>query len=162
MIIDLDSHLREGYFMDEVYRLDEPFAQFTPRKANDQGRSHGTRFIHSLEPLNPQGIATHKHPYIYDPKINWRAGEIAERQVGGYDMARRLEDIRKERIDKEIIFPTGISIATQNQGRLGAALARAFNDWVARGHAGRGDPLRQGAGLQGHPLGALRGIAQHG
>ena len=131
MIIDLDSHLREGYFMDEVYKLGEPFAQFTPRKANDEGRSHGTRFIHSLEPLNPQGLATHKHPYIYDPKVNWRAGEIAERQVGGYDMARRLDDIGKERIDKEIIFPTGISIATQNQGRLGAAVARAFNDWVA-------------------------------
>ena len=89
MIIDLDSHLREGYFMDEVYKLGEPFAQFTPRRANDEGRSHGTRFIHSLEPLNPQGLATHKHPYIYDPKVNWRAGEIAERQVGGYDMARR-------------------------------------------------------------------------
>ena len=40
MIIDLDSHLREGYFMDEVYKLGEPFAQFTPRKANDEGRSH--------------------------------------------------------------------------------------------------------------------------
>ena len=131
MIIDLDSHLREGYFMDEVYKLGEPFAQFTPRRANDEGRSHGTRFIHSLEPLNPQGLATHKHPYIYDPKVNWRAGEIAERQVGGYDMARRLDDIGKERIDKEILFPTGISIATQNQGRLGAAAARAFNDWVA-------------------------------
>ena len=117
MIIDLDSHLREGYFMDEVYKLGEPFAQFTPRRANDEGRSHGTRFIHSLEPLNPQGLATHKHPYIYDPKVNWRAGEIAERQVGGYDMARRLDDIGKERIDKEILFPTGISIATQNQGR---------------------------------------------
>ena len=111
MIIDLDSHLREGYFLDEVYKLDEPFAQFTPRRANE-GKHHGSRFIHSLEPLNPQGLATHKHPYIYDPQVNWRAGEIAERQVGGYDMARRLDDIRKERIDKEILFPTGISIAT--------------------------------------------------
>ncbi len=26
MIIDLDSHLREGYFMDEVYKLDGPYA----------------------------------------------------------------------------------------------------------------------------------------
>ena len=30
MIIDLDSHLREGYFMDEVYNLPEPYARFTP------------------------------------------------------------------------------------------------------------------------------------
>jgi hypothetical protein len=30
MIIDLDSHLREGYFMDEVYKLEPPFEEYTP------------------------------------------------------------------------------------------------------------------------------------
>jgi len=32
MIIDLDSHLREECFLDEVYRLDGPYATFTPRR----------------------------------------------------------------------------------------------------------------------------------
>jgi len=57
MIIDLDSHLREGYFMDEVYKLDGPFAQFTPVRAGE-GRNHQTRFIHSLDPGDPILIST--------------------------------------------------------------------------------------------------------
>jgi hypothetical protein len=35
MIIDLDSHLREGYFLDEVYRLEEPYARYSPVKVGD-------------------------------------------------------------------------------------------------------------------------------
>ena len=27
MIIDLDSHLREQYFLDEIYKLESPYAQ---------------------------------------------------------------------------------------------------------------------------------------
>lgn len=136
MIIDLDSHLREGYFMDEVYKLEGLYAPFTPVRVDD-GRNHNTRFIHSLDPSDPQGRTAHRHPYIYDPKVNWRGGEIAERQAGGYDMERRLRDIKKEGIEKQIIFPTGINIATENIGGLGLALARAYNNWVSklvRGH----------------------------
>src|SRR6266571_4112601 len=82
MIIDFDSHLREGYFMDEVYKLDGPYERFRPVKLND-GRTHNTKFLHSLDPISPQGHAAHRHPYIYDPKTNWRGGDVAARQVGG-------------------------------------------------------------------------------
>src|SRR5713226_2370673 len=54
MIIDFDSHLREGYFMDEVYKLDGPYERFRPVKLND-GRTHNTKFLHSLDPISPQG-----------------------------------------------------------------------------------------------------------
>jgi uncharacterized protein len=131
MIIDFDSHLREGYFMDEVYRLEGAYERFRPVRLND-GRTHNTRFLHSLDPISPQGHAAHRHPYIYDPKSNWRGGEVAARQVGGYDMARRRDDIRKEGIDKQLLFPTQITIATSNIGGLGRECARLFNDWVAR------------------------------
>src|SRR5437763_15948716 len=138
MIIDFDSHLREGYFMDEVYRLEGPYERFRPVKMND-GRTHNTKFVHSLDPISPQGHAAHRHPYIYDPKTNWRGGEIAARQVGGYDMARRLDDIGREGIDKQLIFPTQITIATSNIPRLAHECARLFNDWVARLVKGRQD-----------------------
>ena len=128
MIIDMDSHLREGYFLDEVYKLGGALAKFTPQKAGD-GRSHATRFVHSLEPGDSQALLALKHPYIYDPKNN---PELAERQKGGYDMQRRLADARREGIDKQILFPTGIDIATKNVGELGAALAGAYNDWVGK------------------------------
>jgi len=131
MIIDFDSHLREGYFMDEVYKLDGPYERFRPVKLND-GRTHNTKFLHSLDPISPQGHAAHRHPYIYDPKTNWRGGDIAARQVGGYDMARRREDIGREGIDKQLIFPTQITVATSNIGGLGRECARLYNDWVAK------------------------------
>src|SRR5258708_25020577 len=131
MIIDFDSHLREGYFMDEVYRFEGALERFRPVKMND-GRTHNTKFIHSLDPISPQGHAAHRHPYIYDPKTNWRGGDIAARQVGGYDMARRREDIGKEGIDKQVIFPTQITLATSNIGRLGTGAPPPFHAWVAK------------------------------
>jgi hypothetical protein len=140
MIIDLDSHLREGYFMDEVYKLEGRYAQFTPVKVG-QGTDHGARFLHSLDPGDPQGRAAHRHPYIYDPKIAWRGGDLAKRQVGGYDMDYRLRDIKREGIERQIIFPTGINIPTENIGGLGLALCQAYNNWVARLVRGHEDEL---------------------
>jgi predicted TIM-barrel fold metal-dependent hydrolase len=133
MIVDLDSHLREGYFLDEVYKLDGALAKFTPQRDGD-ALSHATRFVHSLEPGDAAAVAAFRHAYIYDPKND---PELADRQQGGYDMERRLADLRKEGIDKQVIFPTGIDIATRNSGELGAALARCYNDWVrnlVKGH----------------------------
>ncbi len=126
MIVDLDSHLREGYFLDEVYRLEEPYAKHTPVRVGT-GRHHQTRFVHALEVGDPRARAIFKHPYMYDPEL---CPEMAERQVGGYDMERRRQDVRKEGIDAQVIFPTGIGIPTRNVGGLGVALCRAYNNWV--------------------------------
>src|SRR2546430_8251201 len=116
MIIDFDSHLREGYFMDEVYKLAGPYERFRPVKLSD-GRTHNTKFLHSLDPISPQGHAAHRHPYIYDPKTNWRGGDIAARQVGGYDMARRREDIGRGGNDKQLLVPPPITPPTsKNRG----------------------------------------------
>jgi len=130
MIIDLDSHLREEYFMDEVYRLPEPYARYTPVRTGD-GKPEERRFRHSLETRSPRPRAGYNHNYMYDPKQNWRGGEIAERQVGGYDMERRWDDMAQEGVDHQMLFPTGITIPATNLGGLGAALARGYNDWVA-------------------------------
>jgi hypothetical protein len=153
MIIDFDSHLREGYFMDEVYKFEGKYERFRPVRLSS-GHSHKTKFAHNLDPISPQGHAAHRHPYIYDPEVNWRGGEIARRQVGGYDMARRREDIRKEGIDKQVIFPTQITVATSNIGGLGYECTRHFNDWVRKtgeGARGRVPSVRHGLrGLPGH------------
>ena len=34
-IIDLDSHLRDGWLLDEIYQLPEPFAKYSPRRMGD-------------------------------------------------------------------------------------------------------------------------------
>ena len=56
-------------------------------------------------------------------------------------MERRLKDIKKEGIDKQIIFPTGINVATENIGDLGLACAQAYNNWVAKLVKGHEDVL---------------------
>jgi hypothetical protein len=34
-IIDLDSHFRDGWLLDEIYQLPEPFAKFSPKRIGD-------------------------------------------------------------------------------------------------------------------------------
>ena len=142
MIIDLDSHLRESYAMDEVYKLDPPYEEFTPVKIAD-GEPHERRFrlgfrnIGGEEPIR----SAYNHNYMYDPKENWRGGALAARQIVGFDMAKRIEGNKAEKLDKQIIFPTGISLPAMTEGPLGAALAHAYNTWAAKLVKGYEDQL---------------------
>src|SRR5438874_6612551 len=128
MIIDLDSHLRENYFLDEMYKLEEPFAEYTPERVVD-GPPPERKFKSKIPP-GPSGTHGYNHSYMYDPNVGWRGGEIAARQVTGWDMGERVEANSLERLDKQFIFPTSIWPPTMTEGPLGAAIARAYNDWV--------------------------------
>lgn len=128
MIIDVDSHLRENYFADEMFKLEGPFAEYTPERIVD-GPPNQRRFRSKIPP-GPSGNRAYNHSYMYDPSANWRGGEIAARQVTGWDMAKRVEANARESLDKQFIFPTGIWAPTMTQGPLGAALATSYNNWV--------------------------------
>ena len=142
MIVDLDSHLREEYFLDEVYKLEGDLAQYTPKRLVDgdpwdrvfempwKGRDHGAK--------SPK---TYDHTYMYNPKDNWRGGEIARRQQAGYDMEFRLKGNAVEGVDKQFIFPTGISTPAMVEGELGHHLAIAYNNWVRNLVKGHEDQL---------------------
>jgi len=139
-IFDMDSHLREHYFMDEVYKLEGKFAQYTPVRIGD-GRDVRTGFRHKLNPW-PQSADQHfNHNMMYDPSARWNGGELARLQTCGYDMALRMAENDKEGIDFQFLFPTVLSIPTYTEGELGAALCRAYNDWVKRLVKGREDRL---------------------
>ena len=131
MIIDLDSHLRESYFMDQVYKLAPPYDGLTPLLIQD-GEPHERRYQVNFRPIGGDGDnrSSYNHNYMYDPKENWRGGEIAARQVVGYDMGKRIDGNALERLDKQLIFPTGISLPVMTEGGLGAALCRSYNNWV--------------------------------
>ena len=103
MIIDLDSHLRETYFLDEVYKLEEPYVQFTPVRVGD-GKYQASSFRHNLHTVDAKVRAIFNHTYMSDPKLKWRGGEYADIQVGGYDMERKLKDMAREGVDKAVIF----------------------------------------------------------
>ena len=104
MIIDTDSHLRENYYLDEMYKLEEPFAELTPKRVVD-GPPPQRKFESQLTP-GPSGSRGYNHSYMYDPSAGWRGGEIAERQVTGWDMGERVEANSLENLDKQFIFPT--------------------------------------------------------
>jgi hypothetical protein len=46
-IIDLDSHFRDRWLLDEIYRLPEPFARHSPRRIGD-GKYFYSKFEHDL------------------------------------------------------------------------------------------------------------------
>jgi hypothetical protein len=139
-VFDMDSHLREEYFLDEVYRLDGKFAHLRPVRLNNEAGGRA-RFKHELSPW-PREVAEHfNHSIVYDVSANWNGGEIARRQVGGYDMARRLADNEREGIDYQFLFPTQLSIPTYAEGELGAALCHAYNGWVKELVKGREEKL---------------------
>ena len=124
LVIDMDSHLRDNYFLDEIYELKGRFAKSRPKKLNNPDDIREVEFEH------PFSGSSAKHDWIYFKKTNWLGGEIAERQQGGFDMKRRVADNDEEGIDKQIIFPTKISIPALEPGDLGVELARCYNNWV--------------------------------
>lgn len=135
MIIDLDSHLHENYFLDAVYKLEGPYAKFTPVKIG-HGKHQEARFDHCLNAAPAQALAIFDHSYMGDPKEKWRGGEYAERKAGGWDMERRMKDNAREGVKKQIVFPTSITIPTENIGGLGLALASGLQQLGGEACAG--------------------------
>jgi hypothetical protein len=75
-IIDLDSHLRDGWLLDEIYWLPEPFAKYSPRRIGD-GKYFYARFEHDLSPLeDPVANANFKKPMTWN--IGYRTTPVKE------------------------------------------------------------------------------------
>ncbi len=129
-VIDVDSHLREEYLMDEVFKLEGEFADKTPKKVKTGKYPIDNVFEYSFFPWTKREEQSYNHDWVYHPDEHYMDGEMAARQVGGYDMATRLQHNARAQVDKQFIFPTGITNAAQAPGPLGGALARAYNNWV--------------------------------
>jgi hypothetical protein len=130
MTIDLDSHLREEYFLDEVYKLEGELAEKTPKKVGSGKYPIDNQYEYAFFPWTKREEQSYNHDWVYHPDYNYMDGEMAARQVGGYDMKVRMQHNARAQVDKQFIFPTGITNAAQAPGKLGAALARSYNNWV--------------------------------
>ena len=84
-VFDMDSHLREEYLLDEVYELEGRFADQSPVRLNNE-KNVRAKFQHNLKPWSDNVRKHFNHSIVYDPYENWGGGEIARRQVGGWDM----------------------------------------------------------------------------
>ena len=64
-IIDLDSHLRDGWLLDEIYLLPEPFTKFSPKRIGDEKYFY-SKFEHNLSPMeDPIANANFKKPVTH-------------------------------------------------------------------------------------------------
>jgi hypothetical protein len=146
-VIDTDSHLREEYFLDEVFRLEGEFADKTPRKVKAGEIPEDNEFEYEFHPWTKAEDKAYGHHWIYHPKHKWLGGEIAERQIGGWDMDVRVQHNAEARIDKQFLFPTGITTPALYEGPLGGALCRAYNNWARE--------LVRGKETQLYPVGIM-------
>ena len=70
-VIDMDSHLRDGYVLDEIYDLDGEFAEYKPRKNKETDDIRETEFDHGFMPSSSW------HEWIYYNRTNCRGGRSA-------------------------------------------------------------------------------------
>lgn len=152
-MIDADTHLREGYYLDEVYKLSGEFAKFSPKKVRD-GEYHEVEFEHDLEPWGQEVEKYGSHRQLYSPDRH--GGRIAAMQPGGHDKEKRIADLAAGGVEKQVLFCTGSGIPLLNEGPLGLELCRAFNDWVAKFVKGYEDKLYPTAVM---PAGYPEGMA---
>lgn len=151
-VIDLDSHLRDEYLFDEIYKLSGEFADKTPKKIKTGKYPIDNKFEYSFFPWTQREELSYNHDWVYHPDENYMNGEMAARQVGGYDMDVRLKHNEKAGVEKQFLFPTNITTPAQAPGPLGGALARAYNNWVAKLVKGKEDILFPiGVMPAGHP-----------
>ena len=151
IVIDADTHLREGYFLDEVYKLSGQFEKFTPRRVKSGGY-HEIKFEHDLKPWGKEVEKQGSHRQLYSP--DRQGGRIARIQPGGYDMKQRIADLEGAGVGKQVMFATDSGIPTLTEGPLGLALAQAYNNWVSgfvKGYENRLFPV--GVLPAGHPEG---------
>jgi predicted TIM-barrel fold metal-dependent hydrolase len=124
MIIDLDSHLREASYTAQAHKVLEANGM-DPRRTADQVSGPKTG-----RPARPGRTYGYNHNYMYSPEEEWKGGELARLQIAGSDMSKRVELNAQESLDKQIIFPTGISLPVLTEGPIGAELCRMYNDWA--------------------------------
>ena len=73
-MFDADTHVREGYFLDEVYALTGEFAKYSPKRIQG-GAYHEVKFEHDLEPWGKEVEKFGGHRQLYGP--DRQGGRIA-------------------------------------------------------------------------------------
>lgn len=114
-VIDVDSHLRDEYLLDEIYKLSGEFADKTPKKVKTGKYPIDNKFEYSFFPWSEKEEVSYNHDWVYHPDQNYMDGEMAARQVGGYDMNVRMQHNARAGVDKQFLFPTNITHPAQGK-----------------------------------------------
>jgi uncharacterized protein len=126
-IIDSDMHLREPADLWEKY-MDPEWAGLAPRILSSTARSSAMvlvegKILQGYEPTYRGGIfdATHID------------GQIAEYRARQFDATSQLQAMDREGLDIAALYPSiglGVMMRHDMNPQVGAAIARAYNDWL--------------------------------
>lgn len=143
-IISADSHVVEPGDL-WIERLDRRLRDRAPRIVRMQERD-----LFVCDGLAPSGVAllgAADRPPEELPHLR----RYEDNRSGGWDMKARLEDLGRDGIDGEVLFPTlALRLFRLSDAQLRSACFAAYNEWLAELCRGAPDRLR-GIGLVSTP-----------
>src|SRR5215813_2984793 len=126
-ILDSDMHLREPADLWDKY-LAKEWRDRAPKILSSTARSSAMVLI---EGKILQGYKASYRGGIFDAtRID---EEIADYRTRGFDAATQLQAMDREGLDVAALYPSiglGIMMRDDMNPKLGAAIARAYNDWL--------------------------------
>lgn len=126
-VMDSDMHVREPGDLWERY-MEREWRERAPRILSSTARSSAMVL---LEGKVLRGYPPAYRGGIFDAtRID---AEIADARVRGFDGPSQLAAMEKEGLDLAVMYPSiglGIMMRDDLDPRLGAAVARAYNDWL--------------------------------
>lgn len=120
-IIDIDGHVREADDLFEKY-LEAPYRERAPKVekvANGQ-------LLFKLE-----GDMHHRRPNESPFRVKTDGSPVNEGRHLATDPKQRLQAMDRDRIERGLLFPSaGLYLTSVQDAAFGAALCRAYNNWL--------------------------------
>src|SRR5678815_4131834 len=120
-IIDIDGHVREADDLFEKY-LEAPFRDQPPRVE----RVANGQLLFRLE-----GERHHRRPDETPFRVKEDGSPVNENRHLATDPKQRLAAMDRDRIERGLLFPSaGLYLPSVQEEAYGAALCRAYNNWL--------------------------------
>jgi uncharacterized protein len=131
IVVDADGHVLEPIDLWENYIEDRQWLPMAPRFFDDEDGEQQLMLEGELRSkkggLGLGGRNVRKKWDQSRRKQRWE-----EQEPGGFDPHRRIADMDEENVDVCVLYPTvGLRFTDLKDGRLAAALCRAYNRWLA-------------------------------
>lgn len=131
LVVDADSHILEPLDLWENYLEDRQYLPRAPRFPEDEDGNQ--QFMLDGVVLSRKGglgVGGRNVRKKWDNSLRQQRWE--EQEPGGFDPHRRIADLDEEGVEAAMLYPTlGLRFTALDDGKLAAALCRAYNKWLA-------------------------------
>ena len=131
LVVDADGHVLEPIELWVDYLEDRNFLPLAPRFFDDEdGEQHFMLEGEVLTQKGGLGLGGRNVRKKWDDSLRKQRWE--EQEPGGFDPHVRIADMNEEGVDMVLLYPTiGLRFTSLKDGKLGAALCRAYTRWLA-------------------------------